>query len=343
MSLSVPNTGATAVAASRYAVITQDRLETSWNCRPMVGSAVATMVWSRAARNIVSIRLIRMVRTSLWVSGGFGAIGGASLISMTLAGMRDRSPATDSGNVCWSAGGRLCRSNLFMRTYGYWAARREAARNRRIGCNVGGRSRPRQRVARMGASRESTIAIAQFYQTSAGFSGLWPLFETCPLWQVRRPLHDMIFEVSVRDLALRSLHPPAHGNAGFVNRIGIARNKRVPPVEIAALRHELVAATRRQPVQGADVFRRQPDAVRNQLKPIRIVLAGAQSGIQELAGNVGEIDLAGVLVLKLFEAAPRTAVAQAFPFGAAHLLQRLGFPKESLLTRGRLGLDGHES
>jgi hypothetical protein len=29
MSLSVPNTGATAVDASRYAVITQERLETS--------------------------------------------------------------------------------------------------------------------------------------------------------------------------------------------------------------------------------------------------------------------------------------------------------------------------
>ena len=32
----------------------------------MVGSAVATMVWSSAARNIVSNRLIRMVRTSSW-------------------------------------------------------------------------------------------------------------------------------------------------------------------------------------------------------------------------------------------------------------------------------------
>src|ERR1700709_614773 len=98
MSLSVPNTGATAVEASRYAVITQDRLETSWNWRPMVGSAVATMVWSSAARNMVSIRLIRMVRTSLGVSGAFGAIGGASLRSMMSAGRRDRLRVTDFGN-----------------------------------------------------------------------------------------------------------------------------------------------------------------------------------------------------------------------------------------------------
>src|SRR6202165_5048797 len=104
MSLSVPNTGATAGEANRYAVITQDRLETSWNWRPMVGSAVATMVWSRAAKNIVSIRLIRMVRTSLGVSGAFGAVGGASLMSITSVGMRARSRTAASGNVCWSAG-----------------------------------------------------------------------------------------------------------------------------------------------------------------------------------------------------------------------------------------------
>src|SRR6266436_6276006 len=104
MSLSVPNTGATAVEASRYAVITQERLETSWNWRPMVGSAVATMVWSRAAKNIVSIRLTRMVRTSSWVSGALGAIGGASLTSITSVGIRDNSPAISSDNVLISAG-----------------------------------------------------------------------------------------------------------------------------------------------------------------------------------------------------------------------------------------------
>src|SRR6478672_5952088 len=57
---------------------------------------------------------------------------------------------------------------------------------------------------------------------------------------------------------------------------------------------------------------------------------------------MGEIDLAGILILKLFQAAPRAAVAQAFPFGLRHLFQRLGFPKESLLSRGRLGSGGHE-
>jgi hypothetical protein len=65
----------------------------------MVGSAVATMVWSSAARNIVSNRLIRMVRTSLGVSGAGGASEGASLISITSVGRRESSSARSSRNV----------------------------------------------------------------------------------------------------------------------------------------------------------------------------------------------------------------------------------------------------
>src|ERR1700691_728038 len=89
-----------------------DRLVTSPNCRPMVGNAVATMVWSSAARNIVSIRLIKMVRTSLCVSGEGGTIGGASLISGMSAGTTVGSLARASDNVCCD--GRPCGSNLFM-------------------------------------------------------------------------------------------------------------------------------------------------------------------------------------------------------------------------------------
>ena len=106
----------------------------------------------------------------------------------------------------------------------------------------------------------------------------------------------------------------------------------MPPIEVAPLRDQFVAAARRQPVQGADVFRGQPDAVRNLLGAVRVVLAAAGAGIEQFAGNVGEIDLAGILVFQLLQAAPRSAVAQAFPFGAGHLFQRLGFPEESLLV-----------
>jgi hypothetical protein len=59
------------------------------------------MVWSSAARNIVSSRLIRMVRTSRCVSG---AIDGASAIAIMGAGSSVSSLAIASGNASWSAG-----------------------------------------------------------------------------------------------------------------------------------------------------------------------------------------------------------------------------------------------
>src|SRR6185437_13240018 len=87
----------------------------AWNWRPIVGSAVATMVWSSAARNIASIRLARMARTSSLVSG---ARGGASSRAITWVGN-----SGSAASICWAnpwakewgaAGRRFCRSCLFM-------------------------------------------------------------------------------------------------------------------------------------------------------------------------------------------------------------------------------------
>src|ERR1700744_2986848 len=58
---------------------------------------------------------------------------------------------------------------------------------------------------------------------------------------------------------------------------------------------------------------------------------------------MGEEDFAGILVLQLLQAAARTAVAQALPFGVGHFLQRLGFPEKSLLGRGPFGRRCHKS
>ena len=58
---------------------------------------------------------------------------------------------------------------------------------------------------------------------------------------------------------------------------------------------------------------------------------------------MGEIDLAGILILELFQAAARAAVTQALPFGVGHLFQRLGFPEESLLARRTFGCGCHGS
>ena len=91
-------------------------------------------------------------------------------------------------------------------------------------------------------------------------------------------MHNVVFEVGIGDLVLGALHPAAHGNAGFMHGVGITRDQRVPPIEIASLGNQLVAAAWRQPVQGADIFRRQPDAIGNLVGTVLIVLAGTEPG-----------------------------------------------------------------
>src|ERR1700744_396291 len=124
----------------------------------------------------------------------------------------------------------------------------------------------------------------------------------------------MIFEIFVGDLVFGSLYASAHGNAGLVNRIGVTRNQRMPPIEITTFRYQAITAAWRQPVQRAHIGRRQPDAVRNLFGTVLIILAGAKACIQKFAGNVSEIDFAGVFVLKLLEATAGTAIAPAFRF-----------------------------
>src|SRR5580704_1369099 len=180
----------------------------------MVGNAVATMVWSSAARNIVSMMLIRMVRTSLGVSGARGAIGGASLMSMTSPGISESSRASSSGNSCCSAGCWLCRSYLFMRD-GYSAGRsRKAAWNQCFNGYLGVKSKLRQHLARMGASREGKSRLRDRWR---GISGFWPLLQSRPLWQECRPFHDVILKIGVGNIVLGALHAAADRDAGLMN------------------------------------------------------------------------------------------------------------------------------
>ena len=63
MSESLPNNGVAAVAASRYAVTTQDRFSMSPRLAPIAGKAGATMVCSSALRNIASMMPAMIART----------------------------------------------------------------------------------------------------------------------------------------------------------------------------------------------------------------------------------------------------------------------------------------
>jgi hypothetical protein len=87
----------------------------------------------------------------------------------------------------------------------------------------------------------------------------------------------------------------------------------MPPVEGLAGRELPIRASRRQPVERALGVGVQRDAIRHELVAACVTAAAATVAIEELAGDVGIRDFAGLLVLKLLETAPSTAVAERFP------------------------------
>ena len=84
-----PQIGVEAVLASRYAVMTHDSRLLWWKSPTMVGSAVDTIVWSSAARNIPIIspdmitRICRCVKPSL--VGGLAVDVAGALIECLLS------------------------------------------------------------------------------------------------------------------------------------------------------------------------------------------------------------------------------------------------------------------
>jgi hypothetical protein len=58
-----------------------------------------------------------------------------------------------------------------------------------------------------------------------------------------------------------------------------------------------------------------------------VVGAAAAFGVEQLAGDVGVMDAAGVLVFQLHQAAARAAVANALKLPRGHLRERLGAPE----------------
>jgi len=62
-----------------------------------------------------------------------------------------------------------------------------------------------------------------------------------------RGAHHAVLEIGVRDLILARADAPAHRDPGLMHGLGVARNERVPPVEIASVGQKAIGATRRQP------------------------------------------------------------------------------------------------
>ena len=74
-------------------------------------------------------------------------------------------------------------------------------------------------------------------------------------------------------------------------------------------------------------------------EPVLVVAAAAEPGVEQPAADARPVDLAGILVLELGHAAFAAAVAERFPLGRAHRLERLGFP-EGFVHGERFDPDG---
>src|SRR5262245_55688156 len=186
----------------------------------MVGSAVATMVWSSAAKNIASIRLTRMERTSSFVSGAGGAIGGASGMAITRPGSSGKSASIASAKLWDSAGRRPCRSNLFMRKLFSVAPPRQ--RRFAMTTAIYAANAPGGRHLRAWVHPAAQPSRNRDRPGYYGLLRLRPLFHPSPLGQHRRPADDVVLKVGIGDIVFAPLHPAAHGNARFMHGVWIA-------------------------------------------------------------------------------------------------------------------------
>ena len=89
----------------------------------------------------------------------------------------------------------------------------------------------------------------------------------------------------------------------------------MPPGKIAALGYQPIGASRRQPTQCPDLGWCQFDAIVHFAAAMRIIAAAAGSRVEELAGDVGEMNFAAILVFQLDKTAAAASIAQTFPFG----------------------------
>jgi hypothetical protein len=137
----------------------------------------------------------------------------------------------------------------------------------------------------------------------------------------------MLGPALLREICFARGDPPAHGNAGLLHALRPTRDQRMPPGEAAPLGEPPIGASHWQPWEFAHRFRRKFDAIPYVLLPVLIVATAAGMAIEQAAADVGVVNVAAILVLELDEATAPAAVAEAFPFGFAHLLERLGPPE----------------
>src|SRR5215470_12870280 len=121
--------------------------------------------------------------------------------------------------------------------------------------------------------------------------------------------------------------PTACRHASMVHRLGIAGYEGMPPFKIAALCQAPVGARLRQPPYLAQGVRADDDAVGHLRMARRVLAAAARAQVEKATSELGQEDLAAILVFHLEQATLATAVAERFPLSTRHRLQRRGLPE----------------
>ena len=101
----------------------------------------------------------------------------------------------------------------------------------------------------------------------------------------------------------------------------------MPPAKIVTLVEKAIGTGLGEPREAADIAGREFHAVRDVVLPVAVVRALARSKIEQLAGEPGDGDFAGIFILKLDQTALPAAVAERFPLRCRHFIQGFGLPK----------------
>ena len=134
----------------------------------------------------------------------------------------------------------------------------------------------------------------------------------------------------IADIVLGKRATP-HRHAGEVDAVAIARYQRMPPIEIAPFANQAVGAGGGQPAQLEHLGRGEADAIVHPLGAVLVVGAAAGFEIEQPAGHIGVRDFAGVLILRLDQAAFGAAVAQRFPLLSGELVEGFLLPERDVV------------
>jgi len=116
-------------------------------------------------------------------------------------------------------------------------------------------------------------------------------------------------------------------DACFVNALGPARNQWVPGRQLIAIRYQTVRTGSWQPVEGLRLIQCQCQALRNLLRPFRIICTTTVREIKKPACDICVKNFPAVLVLYFVHTTQGATVTQRLPFDVRHLGQGFAFPK----------------